>query len=82
MSLIIVSNRAPVKIAREDGRIAYRPATGGLATGLRSYVEHEKTAGEDEDILWIGWPGGAIEDEERASVAKELRKDFGVEPVY
>ena len=87
MSLIIVSNRAPVKITPEEGRMAYRAATGGLATGLRSYVDHQKAAGDParstgEDILWIGWPGGAIEESEQAETTRELRQQFGVEPVY
>ncbi len=82
MSLIIVSNRAPVKIHRGEQGLEYQAATGGLATGLQSYVEHEKTHGTGPDILWIGWPGGVLQEAEREEVTQTLRSRFGVEPVY
>lgn len=82
MRLIIVSNRAPVKIFRENGTLGYRAAAGGLATGLRSYIEHQKAAESSEEILWIGWPGGEVEEQERPKTTVELRSRFGVEPVY
>ncbi len=83
MSLIIVSNRAPVKIIRDGEVTSYRSATGGLATGIRSYVEHLKSEGKSsEEVLWIGWPGRAVEAEARAQTTRELRTQFGVEPVY
>lgn len=39
MRLIVVSNRAPVTVVDEDGRHTYRQSVGGLATGLRSYLD-------------------------------------------
>jgi trehalose 6-phosphate synthase/phosphatase len=82
MRLIIVSNRPPVKIFRENGTLGYRAAAGGLATGLRSYIEHQKAAESSEEILWIGWPGGEVEEQERPKTTAELRSRFGVEPAY
>ncbi len=48
--LLIVSNRLPVTASVEGGRLRLVDATGGLATGLRSW--HQQSHG-----LWIGWPG-------------------------
>jgi trehalose 6-phosphate synthase/phosphatase len=48
--LLIVSNRLPVTIRIEKGRLDLIQAAGGLATGLRGC--HERSGG-----LWLGWPG-------------------------
>src|SRR5262245_42762103 len=48
--LVLVSNRLPVTLHEEHGRVALRPSSGGLATGLRG--PHERSGG-----VWVGWPG-------------------------
>ncbi len=48
---IIISNRLPIKIAKnEKGKLSYHPSAGGLATGLSSIYK-------EGDNIWIGWPG-------------------------
>jgi trehalose 6-phosphate synthase/phosphatase len=53
--VIIVSNRLPVSVKRENGKLTFSPSIGGLATGLSSYIEDRKNR-------WIGWPGIASDD--------------------
>jgi len=73
--LVIISNRLPVTINREEGELIYHPSAGGLATGLNSLDT-------DIDRLWIGWVGTPIDNEwERASIQKDLKKD-GLVPVF
>jgi len=48
--LLIVSNRLPITVQVQDGQVIVSAASGGLATGLRTY--HERSRG-----VWIGWPG-------------------------
>jgi trehalose 6-phosphate synthase/phosphatase len=48
--VIIVSNRLPVSVKKENGQLTFYPSVGGLATGLSSYVKDKKN-------VWIGWPG-------------------------
>ena len=48
--LLLVSNRLPVTVALESGKVRAERSCGGLATGLRG--PHERSGG-----LWIGWPG-------------------------
>lgn len=48
--LLIVSNRLPVSVSVNRGRVALGRSTGGLATGL-------ERVHRDGDSLWIGWPG-------------------------
>lgn len=68
--VIIVSNRLPVSVKKEDGKLAFFPSVGGLATGLSSYVN-------DKRSIWIGWPGIASDDltkQERNEIIEELAK--------
>ncbi len=67
--VIIVSNRLPVSVKKEDGKLIYSPSVGGL-TGISSYAEDKKRT-------WIGWPGIAsddLTDDDRQDIVKELAK--------
>jgi trehalose 6-phosphate synthase/phosphatase len=48
--LLLVSNRLPVTVKLEQGRVQVARSAGGLATGLSG--PHEQSGG-----LWVGWPG-------------------------
>ncbi len=80
MRLIIVSNRAPVNIIEEEGTYRYEPSSGGLASGLRAYVERLKQQGNTTEIIWIGWPGAAVNNEEK--VGAEILERFGTQCVF
>ncbi len=72
---IIVSNRLPVKIIKEDKSFYYVPSEGGLATGLSSIY---KTGNN----LWIGWPGQIIKKaEEKEQITKDLKEENMI-PVF
>ncbi|HEY5152354.1 MAG TPA: bifunctional alpha,alpha-trehalose-phosphate synthase (UDP-forming)/trehalose-phosphatase [Candidatus Saccharimonadales bacterium] len=68
--VIIVSNRLPVSVKKEDGKLVFYPSIGGLATGLSSYVN-------DRRNVWIGWPGIASDElggNDRETIVAELEK--------
>jgi trehalose 6-phosphate synthase/phosphatase len=68
--VIIVSNRLPFTVKKEDGQLKFYPSAGGPATGLSSYVA-------DSRNTWIGWPGIASDEltgEDRETIAAELAK--------
>ena len=52
---IIVSNRLPLQLSIEDGKVSSEPSVGGLATGLKSVHR-------DSNGLWIGWTGLTAEE--------------------
>jgi trehalose 6-phosphate synthase/phosphatase len=55
MRLVIVSNRLPIALSKDDtGKWQIRPSSGGLVTAL-SPVLRERGG------LWIGWPGTSEE---------------------
>lgn len=75
--VIIVSNRLPVSVKREEGQLTFYPSVGGLATGLSSYVKNRKN-------LWIGWPGIAsdeLSENDQNIITLELAKHNCV-PVF
>lgn len=75
MKLIIVSNRLPVKVVREDSQYKITKSDGGVATGLESLET-------DVPKHWIGWPGICLDDDcKKSKLNRELKKD-NLHPVY
>jgi trehalose 6-phosphate synthase/phosphatase len=75
--VIIVSNRLPVSVKKEGGKLNFYPSLGGLATGLASYAN-------DKRNTWIGWPGIAsdqLTQAEREEIVDELAQ-HNCRPVF
>jgi trehalose 6-phosphate synthase/phosphatase len=75
--VIIVSNRLPVSVKKENGQLSFYPSLGGLATGLSSYAKNKNN-------IWIGWPGLAsddLTDDEKHTITTELAK-HNCSPVF
>lgn len=75
--VIIVSNRLPVSVKKENGKLQFYPSLGGLATGLMSYAN-------DKRNTWIGWPGIASDEltpKDREEIVEELAKQ-NCSPVF
>jgi trehalose 6-phosphate synthase len=51
--ILIVSNRLPVRIAREGKRISIQPGSGGLVTALAPVLR-------DRGGTWVGWDGDPL----------------------
>ncbi len=66
--ILIVSNRLPVTVTLDEGKICVERSAGGVATGLRT--THEQGEG-----LWIGWSGftGPLSEEQQAEVERQFR---------
>lgn len=72
---IIVSNRLPIKITKNDRGYDLSPSEGGLATGLGSIYKQNAN-------IWIGWPGLEITDEkDQEKVTRQLAK-LSLLPVF
>jgi trehalose 6-phosphate synthase/phosphatase len=68
--LIVVSNRLPIIIDKENGAWQIRPGAGGLVTALAPILKANKS-------LWVGWPGAGEE-----APVQELLDKFGTEQGY
>ena len=68
---IIVSNRLPVDLKYNEGKLIVKSSTGGLATGMKSV--HSEGNG-----IWIGWSGlteEVISPEQKTEVNEALAKE-------
>jgi len=75
---IIVSNRLPVSVSKQDGRLVYSPSSGGLATAMASLGE------TGSKRLWIGWPGIASDElspADKVAITRKLQT-YGCYPVF
>ncbi|KAB8077030.1 glycosyl transferase [Aspergillus leporis] len=70
--LIIVSNRLPLSVKKEDGSYKSTLSSGGLVTALSGLTK-------STNFRWFGWPGKAIEDpEEQKKVSDALAENSAV----
>lgn len=85
MRLLIVSNRLPVTVVREGGSLRFQESVGGLASGLRAYMDNLKISrppNSQYDCAWVGWPGVTIDDGLRDSLRSKLLSEFHAYPVF
>lgn len=89
MRLLIVSNRLPVTVMKDGDHLKFQESVGGLASGVRSYIESLKNNGFSEgcaqlpqDFVWIGWPGMNVENEMRDALASRLYSELCAYPVF
>ena len=68
--LVVVSNRLPIVISKENNQWRIQPGSGGLITALNPILKENKS-------LWIGWTG-AGED----IPTQDLLEQFGTEQGY
>lgn len=75
MRLIIVSNRLPVTISKDEGKYIIQESPGGLATGVSSYLSNiRKSSSKNIDSLWVGWPGIEIPEHVKPSIISKFSK--------
>ena len=71
---IIVSNRLPVKITKDEDQLIFNSSEGGLATGLGSIYK-------EKNNIWIGWPGMPVDEDDKVKVSADL-KSLNLIPVF
>ncbi len=83
MRLVIVSNRLPFTVVDEEGGPQFKVSSGGLTTGLWSYLERGAAGSEERpDFVWLGWPGASVAPEHEAAVRAYAEKEFKAVPVF
>ena len=81
--LIIVSNRLPMTVSMEEGKMTLGPSAGGLVSALGAYLARRKEeAAELSEYLWVGWPGNSIAEADQPMVRRCLRTEHGCDPVF
>lgn len=72
---IIVSNRLPVRIENQEGKLVYKPSEGGLATGLGSIYK-------EGNNIWVGWPGIYLNGKEQEKAATDELIKESMRPIF
>jgi trehalose 6-phosphate synthase len=74
-SLIVVSNRLPIKIKKlESGSYECSQSTGGLTGALSGLTK-------SMPFRWFGWPGLGIPREDEELVTKKVA-EYNVQPIF
>src|SRR5581483_5886470 len=83
MRLVIVSNRLPFTVSFNEGLPQFKSSSGGLSTGLASYLQQSSSVAQNRpDYFWLGWPGASIAPEHEAAVRKFGEEQFKCAPVF
>ena len=83
MRLLIVSNRLPVAVSRENGEFKFEKGAGGLVSGLSDFLNGlGKSEGDIDDYIWMGWPGTSVEENEKDYIREKVKEKFKAAPVF
>lgn len=83
MRLLVVSNRLPFSVLKENENISLKPSSGGLVSGISSYLDYIKNSPiSNFEYLWIGWPGAYIEEKLQENFSDEVLIQHNVVPVF
>lgn len=72
--LIVVSNRLPMTIKKEE-TYKFTMSSGGLVSALSGLKK-------EMSFSWIGWPGKDFNEEDRKTISKTLKSDYNCKPVF
>jgi trehalose 6-phosphate synthase/phosphatase len=83
MRLVIGSNRLPFTVVNGEGGPQFKVSSGGLTTGLWSYLERGAAgSGERPEFVWLGWPGATVAPQDESAVKAYAEKEFKTLPVF
>jgi trehalose 6-phosphate synthase/phosphatase len=75
--LVIIANRLPFTITRDDDNLNFTPSSGGLVSAMNSFQESW-----NGEILWVGWPGLTISEKEKKFVTQKAMEEYKSHPVF
>lgn len=82
MKLIVVSNRLPITIEKENGKLSFKRSAGGLVSGLSASVEKIMSLTGSKEYTWIGWPGATVEKSLQDNIKISLLNTLNAYPVF
>ncbi|TID22470.1 putative 4-hydroxy-2-oxoglutarate aldolase [Venturia nashicola] len=73
--LLLVSNRLPITIKRNDeGKYDFNMSSGGLVSGLSGLKN-------DVTFEWYGWPGLEVPEDEVGDLKAKLKEEYNAVPI-
>jgi trehalose 6-phosphate synthase/phosphatase len=83
MRLLIVSNRLPVVLKKEQDKFQFEKGAGGLVSGLSDFLASiGKSESELNEYVWMGWPGTTIDKSDEDVVRSSLEQKYNASPVF
>ncbi len=83
MRLLIVSNRLPVSVKKENGEYEFSKSAGGLVSGLSDFLNGlGKSEADIDDYIWMGWPGMTIDKKDQELIRDKVQKEYKASPVF
>ncbi len=81
--LMIISNRLPFSVEKQEDEISIRQSSGGLVSAIKSYFERPDMQSEGfSEKLWIGSMDAAEEDWQLATQQNNLPAEFTIVPIF
>jgi trehalose 6-phosphate synthase/phosphatase len=76
MRLFIVSNRLPVTFSEDKGKYNLSKSSGGLVSGISSYLSSMNSSSLDKSgYNWVGWPGLSFPEKKHDGIRQVLEMD-------
>ncbi len=86
MRLLVVSNRLPITVVEQEGKLVFQESVGGLVSGLSAYLDSLKGSSfTKSDYIWVGWPGISVDKktkEELEELTVRALSEFRSYPVF
>lgn len=80
--LIIISNRLPFAVERQNDRIIVRQSSGGLVSAIKSYIERNQEQQRYTGKMWLGSMDGSEQDWIAAKENGLLPDDFLMKAIF
>jgi trehalose 6-phosphate synthase/phosphatase len=80
--LVLISNRLPFTVSFLESNPLFTVSSGGLTSGLWSYLERRSTSDAKREFLWLGWPGATVAPEQRAAVQAYGQENFKASCIF
>ena len=86
MRLLVVSNRLPITVVEQEGKLVFQESVGGLVSGLSAYLGSLKDSSfTKSEYIWVGWPGISVDrksKEELEELTAKALSEFRSYPVF
>jgi len=80
--LIIISNRLPYSVQREQDTVSLRQSSGGLVSAIKSYVEQESTERVFTEKIWVGVADFTRDEWKIMRSSNQETGDFSILPLF
>lgn len=80
--ILIASNRLPFTLNRKGKTTEFKPSSGGLISGINSFLEKKQQLKSTLDHIWFGWAGQRIDKPYQEEIRHEALKKRRSYPIY